>query len=152
MNTSTPLTVLLCLATATLSAADETTISLAPAATQAPELEEYTAPLSAMLNVVKQINEQLASVKDEDSAELAGEEIQGLLGALNTHAETFSQQPALKPELEEQFMAWWAEQEYIMEELVMHCERLQNEDPAFFGSQTLIAAIIMVGGVMGGAQ
>ena len=139
MNTSTPLTVLLCLATATLSAADETTISLAPAATQATELEEYTAPLSAMLNVVKQINEQLASVKDEDSAELAGEE-------------TFSQQPALKPELEEQFMAWWAEQEYIMEELVMHCERLKNEDPAFFGSQTLIAAIIMVGGVMGGAQ
>ena len=112
----------------------------------------YTAPLSAMLNVVKQINVQLASVQDEDSAELAGEEIQALLGALNAHAEEFSKQPASAPELEEQFMAWWAEQESIMEEMVMHCERLQNEDPAFYGSQTLIAAIIMVGGVLGGAQ
>ena len=151
MNTSTPLTVLLCLATATLCSADETSISLAPA-TQSAELEMYTAPLSAMLNVVKQINVQLASVQDEDSAELAGEEIQALLGALNAHAEEFSKQPALAPELEEQFMAWWTEQESIMEEMVMHCERLQNEDPAFYGSQTLIAAIIMVGGVLGGAQ
>ena len=39
-------------------------------ATQQPELNTYTQPLEAMLSIVEKINVQLASVQDEDSAEL----------------------------------------------------------------------------------
>lgn len=121
-------------------------------ATQQPELNTYTQPLEAMLSIVEKINVQLASVQDEDSAELAGEAIQQLVIELDQQSVAFMNLPTPTPEMAEQINAWFAERESVMNEMVEHIDRLENEDPAFFGCQTLIGGIIMIGGALGGAQ
>ncbi len=153
MTTRITLTAMLFAAVAPLGSAAE---SLSPAAT-APLTEQlplatYTAPLEVMFGIVEKINAHLTSVTDEETAEQAGEAIQELLQPLNTQAETFSKLPAPSPAVQAELDAWFAEREHIMESMVQQVNRLQYEDPAFFGSQTLIAAIVMVGGVLGGAE
>ncbi|MBR3694836.1 MAG: hypothetical protein IKL98_01190 [Akkermansia sp.] len=153
MTTRITLTAMLFAAVAPLGSAAET---LSPAAT-APLTEQlplatYTAPLEVMFGIVEKINAHLSSVKDEETAELAGAAIQELLRPLNTQAEIFSKLPAPTPEVQAELDAWFAEKEHIMLDMVQKVEQLQDEDPAFFGSQTLIAAIVMVGGVLGGAE
>lgn len=152
MTTQQHLTALLCLASALSCAATEEISPVASAEAAAADLSTYTEPLQVMLDIVSQINGHLATVQDEESAEVAGEAIQELLGSLNQAATSFSSLPAPTPEVQAQFDAWFAENEHVMVEMVEQVDRLQQQDPAFFGSQTLIAAIIMVGGVLGGAQ
>ena len=98
------------------------------------------------------INTILASAQDEETAEAAGEAILPHLKQLDDAAKQFSSLPKPEPQLEQQIMAWFGEREHIMEEMAKQVERLEQEDPAFFGSQTLISSIIMLGGVLGGAQ
>ena len=92
------------------------------------------------------------TIGTEETAETAGEAIQLLLKSLDTAAVEFSQLPAPTPAVQAELDAWFAEREHIMETMVQQVDRLQNEDPAFFGSQTLISAIVMVGCALGGAQ
>lgn len=148
MTTRTTLALLLWLAAAATSPATE----LATPATVAEQsaLSAYTTPLETMFGIVEQINTQLASAQDEESAEAAGEAIQELLQPLNAQAQAFSQLAAPTPEVQEALNAWFAAREHTMETMVQEVERLKNEDPAFFGSQTLIAAIVMVGGILSG--
>ena len=77
MTTRTTLALLLWLAAAATSPATE----LATPATVAEQsaLSAYTTPLETMFGIVEQINTQLASAQDEESAEAAGEAIQELL-------------------------------------------------------------------------
>lgn len=142
------LTAMLCMATAPAVLATE---PAAPAVEQTT-LATYTAPLEAMFSVVEQINAQLVSAQDEDTAEAAGEAIQDLLQPLDAAAVAFSKLPVPTPEVQAELDAWFAEREYVMETMVSEVDRLQNEDPAFFGSQTLITAIVYIGGILGGAQ
>ena len=153
MTTHITLTSMLLAAVAPLCAAEETLSIAAPAPAEATTtLDTYTAPLEVMFGIVEKINAHLASATDEETAELAGEAIQELLRPLNTQAETFSQLPAPTPEVQAELDAWFAEREHIMEAMVQQVDRLKDADPAFFGSQTLVAAIVMVGGVLGGAE
>lgn len=94
----------------------------------------------------------LASAQDEDSAEAAGEAIQTKLRPLEQAALSFSSLPQPSPEEQEKINTWFAEREHIMQEMVAQVDRLKNADPAFYGSQTLIVSIAMLGGVLGGAQ
>lgn len=150
MTIRTTLIAMLSMATAVAVNATEPAV-IAPAAEQ-PALATYTAPLEAMFGVVEKINVQLASAQDEETAETAGEAIQLLLKSLDTAAVEFSQLPVPSPAVQAELDAWFAEREHIMETMVQQVDRLQNEDPAFFGSQTLISAIVMVGCALGGAQ
>ncbi len=120
--------------------------------TEQSELSAYTTPLEAMFGIIEQINTNLAAANDEDSAEAAGEAIMELLPALDAQAAQFSSLPIPSPEVQAEMNAWFAEREHIMEAMVQEVDRLQNEDPAFYGSQTLIQAIVILGGVLGGAQ
>ena len=150
MTIRTTLTAMLCMATASAVNATEPSV-IAPVEEQTA-LATYTAPLETMFGIVEKINAQLISVQDEDTAETAGEAIQLLVKSLDTAAVEFGQLPAPTPAVQAELDAWFAAREHIMEAMVQQVERLQNEDPAFFGSQTLISAIVMVGGVLGGAQ
>ena len=150
MTIRTTLTAMLCMATASAVNATEPAV-IAPVEEQTA-LATYTAPLETMFGIVEKINAQLISVQDEDTAETAGEAIQLLVKSLDTAAVEFGQLPAPTPAVQAELDAWFAAREHIMEAMVQQVERLQNEDPAFFGSQTLISAIVMVGGVLGGAQ
>ncbi len=150
MTIRTTLSAMLCMAMATTVSATE---PAAPApAVEQTTLATYTAPLETMFGVVEQINAQLISAQDEDTAEAAGEAIQGLLQPLDAAAVAFSKLPAPTPEIQTELNAWFAEREHIMETMVKEVDRLQNEDPAFFGSQTLIISIVYIGGILGGAQ
>ncbi len=150
MTTRHILTAMLALSAASLCPA----LEIAPATEVTPqsELATYTQPLEAMLGIVEKINIQLASVQDENSAEIAGEAIQQLVLELDKQSVAFMSLPTPSPELAEQINAWFTEREGVMNEMVQHIERLENEDPAFFGCQTLIGGIIMIGGALGGAQ
>ena len=150
MTIRTTLSAMLCMAMATTVSATEPAAP-APAGEQTT-LATYTAPLETMFGVVEQINAQLISAQDEDTAEAAGEAIQGLLQPLDAAAVAFSKLPAPTPEIQTELNAWFAEREHIMETMVKEVDRLQNEDPAFFGSQTLIISIVYIGGILGGAQ
>lgn len=150
MTIRTTLTAMLCMATASAVNATEPAV-IAPVEEQTA-LATYTAPLETMFGIVEKINAQLISVQDEDTAETAGEAIQLLVKSLDTAAVEFGQLPAPTPAVQAELDAWFSAREHIMEAMVQQVERLQNEDPAFFGSQTLISAIVMVGGVLGGAQ
>ena len=144
------LTAMFALSAATLCPALE--IALAVETTPQDDLATYTQPLEAMLSIVEQINVQLASVQDENSAELAGEVIQQLVIDLDKQSVAFMSLPTPSPEMAEKINAWFTEREGVMNEMVQHIDRLENEDPAFFGCQTLIGGIIMIGGALGGAQ
>ncbi len=150
MNMRFTLTLMCSLALAPLATAQD--ISLAPAPAQQSALEQYTAPLEQMFSVIEQVNTILASAQDEETAEAAGEAILPHLKQLDNAAKQFLSLPMPEPQLEQQIMAWFGEREHIMEEMAKQVERLEQEDPAFFGSQTLISSIIMLGGVLGGAQ
>ncbi len=150
MTIRTTLTAMLCMATASAVNATEPAV-IAPVEEQTA-LATYTAPLETMFGLVEKINAQLVSVQDEDTAETAGEAIQLLVKSLDTAAVEFGQLPAPTPAVQAELDAWFAAREHIMETMVQQVERLQNEGPAFFGSQTLISAIVMVGCVLGGAQ
>lgn len=130
------------------SVAADAPISIAPA--PADSLAQYTEPLQKMFDIVEEINAMLASAQDEDSAEAAGEAIQPKLRPLEQAALSFSSLPQPSPEEQEKINTWFAEREHIMQEMVDQVERLNNADPAFYGSQTLIASIVMLGGVLGG--
>lgn len=150
MNMRFTLTLMCSLALAPLATAQD--ISLAPAPAQQSDLEQYTAPLEQMLSVVEQVNTVLASAQDEETAEAAGEALLPLVKQLDAAAKQFSSMPAPAPQLQQEISTWFAEREHIMEEMAKQVERLEQEDPAFFGSQTLISSIVMLGGVLGGAQ
>ena len=105
-----------------------------------------------MFDIIEQINTNLAAATDEDSAEAAGEAILELLPALDAQAAQFSSLPIPSPEVQAEMDAWFAEREHIMETMVQEVERLTEADPAFYGSQTLIQAIVLLGGVLGGAE
>ena len=107
MTTRITLTSMLLAAVAPLCAAEETLSIAAPAPAEATTtLDTYTAPLEVMFGIVEKINAHLASVTDEETAELAGAAIQELLRPLNTQAETFSQLPAPTPEVQAELDAW----------------------------------------------
>ena len=150
MNTRFILTMLCCLAAAPIVPAQE--LSIAPVPAEQATLDQYTAPLEQMVSLVEQVNTILASAQDEESAEAAGEAIIPFLKQIDNATQQFASMPAPSPQLEQQIMAWFAEREHIMEEMAKQVERLAGEDPAFFGSQTLISSIVMLGGVLGGAQ
>ncbi len=150
MTTRTHLFALFCIGTATLCPA-EVTISLAPTATQ-DELAAHKETLEGLLQIVVKINKHLATVQDETTADEAGDAICLLVKELDAQSVAYTQLPQPTPEQAEKINAWFTEHQAPMEEMLQHVERLQNEDPAFFGSSTLISAVILVGGALGGAQ
>lgn len=150
MTIRTTLATILC--AAAVSSVSATELTIAKPATEQSALTTYTAPLEAMFGVIEQINGHLASAQDEETAEAAGEAIQELLPSLDAAAVAFSNLPAPSPEVQAQLDTWFAEREHIMESMVKEVTRLQNEDPAFFGSQTLVVAIVYIGGILGGGQ
>lgn len=150
MSTHTHLIALISLAAFSVSQAAEPATPATIA--EQSELSAYTAPLEAMFGIIEQINTNLAAATDEDSAEAAGEAIMELLPALDAKAAQFSSLPIPSPEVQAEMDAWFAEREHIMEAMVQEVERLTAADPAFYGSQTLIQAIVLLGGVLGGAE
>ncbi len=150
MSTHTHLIALFSFAAVSVSQATEPATPATVA--EQTELSAYTTPLAAMFGIIEQINTHLAAATDEDSAEAAGEAIMELLPALDAQAAQFSSLPIPSPEEQAEMDAWFAEREHIMEAMVQEVDRLTAEDPAFYGSQTLIQAIVLLGGVLGGAQ
>lgn len=150
MSTHTHLIALFSFATVAVSQATEPATPATVA--EQSELSAYTTPLAAMFGIIEQINTNLAAATDEDSAEAAGEAILELLPALDAQAAQFSSLPIPSPEVQAEMDAWFAEREHIMEAMVQEVERLTEADPAFYGSQTLIQAIVLLGGVLGGAE
>lgn len=141
---------LLCIGTATLCPA-EVAISLAPAAAQ-DELAAHKENLEGLLQIVVRINKHLAAAQDEVTADEAGDAICKLVKELDAQSVAYTQLPQLAPEQAEEINTWFTAHQAPMEEMLQHVDRLQNEDPAFFGSRTLISAVILVGGALGGAQ
>ncbi|MBR5186022.1 MAG: hypothetical protein IKW19_06985 [Akkermansia sp.] len=150
MSTHTHLIALFSFATVAVSQATEPATPATVA--EQSELSAYTTPLAAMFGIIEQINTNLAAATDEDSAEAAGEAILELLPALDAQAAQFSSLPIPSPEVQAEMDTWFAEREHIMETMVQEVERLTEADPAFYGSQTLIQAIVLLGGVLGGAE
>lgn len=150
MMTRTTLLSLFCIGTATMSSA-EVALSLTPAAEQ-DALTAHKECLEGLLQIVVNINSHLATAQDEASAEQAGAAIHEIVAKLDAQSVAYTQLPQLTAEQAEEIALWFTKHQAPMEEMVQHIERLEAEDPAFFGSQTLISSVILVGGALGGAQ
>ena len=122
-----------------------------PAPAELP-LEAYTQPMEKLFDIVGKINTALSQVKDQESADEAGEIIYALAPAMADATGSFSKLPAPSTATQAEFDKWFAAHEQTLQQLVLLTSDLERATPPFYGSQALIQGVTVIGMILCGQQ